>query len=71
MQINYKKTKFMLSNPCSSLDFMPKLELGGHDLELVEEMKLLGLVITSDMKWAANTDSIVKRGFKKLWLISS
>ena len=47
MQINYKKTKFMLSNPCSSLDFMPNLDLGGHELELVEEMKLLGLVITS------------------------
>ena len=71
MQINYKKKTIMLFNPCSSLDFRPNLELGGHELELAEEMKLVGLVITSDMKWAANTDSIVKRGFKKLWLISS
>ena len=69
MKINYKKTKTMLFNPCTSLDFMPNLELGGHELELVEEMKLLGLVITSDMKWAANTDYIVKRGYKKLWLM--
>ena len=55
MKINYKKTKTMLFNPCTSLDFMPNLDLGGHELELVEEMKLLGLMITSDMKWAANT----------------
>ena len=69
MKINYKKTKTILFNPCISLDFMPNLDLGGHELELVEEMKLLGLVITSDMKWAANTDHIVKRGYKKLWLM--
>ena len=71
MKINYKKTKTMLFNPCTSLGFMPNLDLGGHELELVEEMKLLGLVITSDMKWAANKDYIVKRGYKKLWRMSS
>ena len=32
-------------------------------------MRLLGLVISSDMKWTANTDFIVKRGFKKLWML--
>ena len=35
MQINYKKTKVMLFNPCTSVDFMPSLELGDHELEVV------------------------------------
>ena len=69
MKINYKKTKLMLFNPCTSLDFMPDLQLGGHELELVEEMRLLGLILTSDMKWAANTEYIVKRAYKKLWVV--
>ena len=46
----------MLSNPSTSVDFMPDFQLGGQELELVEEMRLLCLVITSYMKWAANTD---------------
>ena len=69
MKVNFKKTKFMLFNPCTSLDFMPDFELGGHEIELVEEMRLLGLVFSSDMKWSANTEFIVKRGFKKLWML--
>ena len=59
MKINFNKTKMMLFNPCTSVDFMPNFEIGGNELELVEEMRLLGLVITSDMKWSANTEFIV------------
>ena len=69
MKINLKKTKVMLFNPCWSIDFMPKLELDGTELELVEQMRLLGVVIRSDMKWTDNTDFIVKRAYKKLWVI--
>ena len=69
MKINFNKTKMMLFNPCTSVDFMPNFEIGGHEIELVEEMRLLGLVITPDMKWSANTDFIVKRAYKKLWVM--
>ena len=50
MQINHKKTKVMVFNPCTSIDFMPELNLGNNELEVVEEMRLLGLIIRSDMK---------------------
>ena len=42
MRLNYKKTKLMIFNPCISKDFMPSLELNGHDLKVVEDTKLLG-----------------------------
>ena len=42
MKLKYKKTKVMLFNPCWSVDFMPQLEVEDHELELVEEMRLLG-----------------------------
>ena len=28
-----EKTKLMLFNPCRSIDFMPKIDLGGQQLE--------------------------------------
>ena len=68
-KINIKKSKVMLFNPCTSIDFMPKIELENIELDLLEEMRLLGVVIQSNMKWSANTEQIVERGYKKLWII--
>ena len=64
MMINYKKTKAMLFR-----DFQPKFELGKKVIELVEETKLLGVVLRSDMSWSSNTDYIVLRASKKLWFL--
>ena len=69
MRLNYKKTKFMLFNPGVSRDFIPSLSLDGHDLETVEETRLLGLVLRSDLSWSSNTDSVVSRSNKKLWFL--
>ena len=69
MKLNFKKTKVMLFNPCWSIDFMPHLEVENHELELMEEMRLLGVIIQSDIKWGANTDHIVKKASSKLWVI--
>ena len=35
MQINYRKTKVMVFNPCKSIDFMPDFELEGNPIEVV------------------------------------
>ena len=59
----------MLFNPAKSMDFMPQLNLDGQEIDLVEEIKILGLVIRSDLKWASNTDSMVLKGFKRIWML--
>ena len=69
MKLNTKKTKFMLFNNCKSIDFLPTMELEGNDIELVEEMKILGVVLTSDMKFSRNTEYIVERAFKRVWMV--
>ena len=69
MRMNYNKTKLMLFNPCTSKDFMPSFELNGHELEAVDKTKLLGVILTSDLKWADNTKYIVERANKKLWIL--
>ena len=67
MQLNYKKTKLILFNPCSSMDFMPQVSLSGNELEVVNEIRLLGLVIRADMRWCSNTQNMVKKANKRLW----
>ena len=69
MKINYKKTKVMLFNQCKNWDFMPLFELEGKELEVVDEMKMLGIIVRSDMKWSSNTKYIVKKGYSRLWIL--
>ena len=60
MKTNYKKTKLMLFNPGTSRDFMPRINLGNEEeLELVEEIKLLGVVVRSDLSWSSHTKYMV------------
>ena len=69
MKINAKKTKLMIFNPCVSKDFQPDFNLEGKDLECVDETKLLGVVVRTDLKWHSNTETMVKKAFKKLWML--
>ena len=48
---------------------MTDFELEGNPIEVVSEMKLLGLYITSDMKWRTNTTKMVSKASKKLWIL--
>ena len=50
MKLNFKKTKLMVFNNAKSMDFMPDFSIEGNNIEVVEEMKVLGLIIRSDMK---------------------
>ena len=69
MQLNYKKTKLILFNPGSSMDFMPQVSLCGNELEVVNEIRLLGLVIRADMRWCSYTQNMVKKANKRLWIL--
>ena len=69
MKINYKKTKVIVFNPCTSIDLLPELKLENNELEVVDEMRLLGLIIRSDMKWISNTENMVKKANKRLWIL--
>ena len=66
MQINKKKTKVMVFNPCIAWDFMPELTLDNQELEGVEEMRLLGVTLRSDMI----TEQMILKAYKRLWSLS-
>ena len=69
MRINFNKTKVITFNPCTSIDFMPNMQFENNDLQLVNEIKLLGLTIRSDMKWTSNTHNMIVKANKKLWIL--
>ena len=69
MRLNYKKTKLILFNPVINRDFLPKFNLKDINIEMVEEVKLLGVVIRSDLSWSSNTDFLVLKANSKLWFL--
>ena len=71
MRINSDKTKVMLFNTSTARDFMPRVNIGNSDqnLEVVDQLKLLGIIITSDMKWHANTEYLCIKGYNRLWML--
>ena len=70
MAINQKKSVCMLFNRALRHDFMPKLNLNqGNPLAVVEEMKLVGYQLRTDLKTISNTNYIVKRAWKRMWVV--
>ena len=69
MKLNVDKCKFLVFNPTKNYDFIPDLNIEGNQIATAEEMKLLGLTIRSDLKWKSNTDTMVTKGYKRLWMI--
>ena len=68
MKINTSKCKLMLFNRSVKYDFNPKIALNNENIELAETMKLLGVVISSDLKWHSHVKLLNRRGHYKLCL---
>ena len=70
MKINKKNTKIMLFNTAIQNDFMPEMQVEEDELlEVDEEIKLLGAMLTSDLKWHKNTEYRTHKGFARLWML--
>ena len=67
MQVNKKKTKVMIFIPCIAWYFVPELALDNQEHEMVEEMRLLGVIVKSDMKWSSNSEQMLVKAYKRLW----
>ena len=70
MKINEEKTKLMLFNKATSVDILPEVRLTEDKLiEVVEESKLLGIMIRTDLSWKSNTSALVAKGYKRIWML--
>jgi hypothetical protein len=69
-RLNSIKTKTMIFNPLRSFDMVPDISITpGISTEVVEEYKILGTIIRSDMKTISNTENICKRAYARMWIL--
>ena len=66
MMLNAKKTKSMQFNFSKNLQFKTDLVLKQQTIENVQEIKLLGVILTSDLRWDRNIDYLVKDANKRM-----
>ena len=69
MKINTNKTKTMPFNFTKNYQFGTRLHLNNGQLETVTETKLLGTILTNELKWDKNTDHIVKKSCSRMELL--
>jgi hypothetical protein len=70
MKINPKKSHVILFNKSRNWDFPPEVSFAdGKNLEYVSEMKLVGVVVSDDLRWGKNTQYICKKATQRLWTL--
>ena len=69
MSCNQQKTKILLFSRMKKYDFTPELMLGGQNIEVVEQMKIVGFQLRSDLKTISNTRYIIKKAYSRMWIL--
>ena len=64
MAINRKKTQAILCNTRQKWDFIPELHFKGEQIQIVDQIKVVGFVLRSDMKTSSNTAYITGKAYK-------
>ena len=59
----------MIFNFTDHFQFSTRLYLENTLLEIISQTRLLGTIITSDLKWHKNTEAIVKRGYQRIIIL--
>ena len=69
MMINENKTKTMFFNYTDNYKFTSRLKLNNENVEVIDSTRLLGTILTDDLKWDSNTSSIVKKANARMELL--
>ena len=69
MAINSDKTVVMQFNKSRTKALPSEIKVCDDFLEVKQEMKILGIILTSDLRWEANTDHICRKAYKNMWAL--
>ena len=67
MVLNEKKSKYMIFNRS---DFNTRLTLNGRTIDQVQEVRLLGVLLSDDLKFDSNTHDICRSAFARISMIT-
>ena len=69
MMINEQKTKTMIINYTDKYQFTTRLKINNAPVEVINSTKLLGTIITDELKWDQNTNYIVRKANARIELL--
>ena len=70
MKINHKKSNIIKFNNSRKYDFPPEFSFqNGSNLDVHNEIKLLGVYLNSNLKWDSNTSAIYKKAMSRMWIL--
>ena len=69
MRINSTKSSVMKICKSRTKVFPVEIQCGDNFLEVKKEMKILGVILTPNLKWFSNTNFICKKAYKSMWTI--
>ena len=70
MKINEAKTNAIIFNKAKKYDFLPHLTVGNSgQLNVVDEIRILGIVVRSDLSWSSNTRVMCSKAYARLWIL--
>ena len=68
-KLNVEKTNVMVFNFTQEYQFASRLYLENKLIEKTSEVKLLGTIITSDLKWHKNTEMLTKKAYQRMQIL--
>ena len=70
MVLNKKKTKVISFTKSRKWDFPPEVHFSnGTQIECIPETKLVGVILSSDLRWFKNTQYICQKAREKIWIL--
>ena len=69
MMLNRKKSNVMIFNFSKDKKFTTRIKMEGENLPVVNKTKILGTILTNDLKWEENTKDLVKRANFRLLML--
>jgi hypothetical protein len=69
MIINTKKSSVMKFSKSRTKDFPVEMKLDHSFLEVKSKVRILGVILTSDLRWNSNTEFMCKKAFKNIWML--
>ena len=69
MVINSDKSVVMKFSKSRTKSFPSEIKVDNEYLEVKQKMRILGIILTSDLRWEANTEHICKKAFKNMWVL--
>ena len=69
MKMNETKSNYMIFSR-SNTEFATRLTLNNQTLDIIEEVKLVGVWVTTFLDWDKNTREVCKRAFARITLLT-